>query len=270
MLTGLWGRPFVDLTPYLDLSALPLLDAEITHALTQVRTTYTGGSHRFMGIVPPSLLGEPYADYGEVIANMTRDQFATFVSLSDEDFDFDLDDRAEYEFGEERDHPLSQRQMRWLEYRFGVYFPWKVFYQLMPSERWEDKADPAKTFTREARAMFPRTVGFVRGLPFERIGRCNILGLHANDHGTVHRDGDPEAQTAYDQFVTFCPGRAKRLFLWDEDERASTYVSPRAYWFNDHDYHGVSKDPYFRYSIRVDGVFRADFLERLERDLRCT
>ena len=33
----------------------------------------------------------------------------------------------------------------------------------------------------------------------------------------------------------------------------------RAYWFNDHDYHGVLPDPFFRYSIRVDGVFTREF-----------
>jgi hypothetical protein len=45
-------------------------------------------------------------------------------------------------------------------------------------------------------------------------------------------------------------------------------VVSRAYWFNDHGYHGVEKDPYFRYSIRVDGIFREDFLERVKRDWR--
>jgi hypothetical protein len=36
-------------------------------------------------------------------------------------------------------------------------------------------------------------------------------------------------------------------------------VRGRAYWFNDHDYHGVEADPFFRYSIRVDGVFTEAF-----------
>ena len=60
-----------------------------------------------------------------------------------------------------------------------------------------------------------------------------------------------------------CPAGDKRLFLWDEDARTATPVNGRAYWFNDHDYHGVDADPFFRYSIRIDGVFRPDFLESL-------
>jgi Rieske 2Fe-2S family protein len=34
------------------------------------------------------------------------------------------------------------------------------------------------------------------------------------------------------------------------------------------DYHGVLPDPYFRYSIRIDGVFDPTFLRELEDRLR--
>jgi hypothetical protein len=55
----------------------------------------------------------------------------------------------------------------------------------------------------------------------------------------------------------------KRLFLWDEAAQEKVAVAGRAYWFHDGDYHGVEADPFFRYSIRVDGVFRRDFLATL-------
>lgn len=32
--------------------------------------------------------------------------------------------------------------------------------------------------------------------------------------------------------------------------------------------HGVHADPWFRYSVRVDGIFEPDFLERIRRELR--
>lgn len=267
-LRGLLGRPYLDLTPYLDTAPLLALDEEICLALATcgLPVVYTGGSHRSMGIMPPSLRGEPFIDYGEVIRGFTPAEFATFLSLADERAEFDLTRPGDYSFGEERDHPLSFRQMRYLETRYGVYFPWKVFYELMPTRSWADKSSPGKDFTRDALRHFPRTVAYVRGLPFQRIGRCNILGLAANDHGTVHRDGEPEDQTAPDHFITICPRGNKRLFLWDEAERTRTYVHGRAYWFNDFDYHGVDADPFFRYSLRVDGVFSPDFLRRLEQD----
>ena len=86
--------------------------------------------------------------------------------------------QQELEFGEERDIPLSRRQMLFLKYRHGVYFPWKVYVELMPGGRWDDKSDPAgKHFTREAMKLFPRTIAFIKSLPFEYLGSVKLLGL---------------------------------------------------------------------------------------------
>jgi Rieske 2Fe-2S family protein len=53
----------------------------------------------------------------------------------------------------------------------------------------------------------------------------------------------------------------------DPAEEEAVELASRAYWFNDMDWHGVRADPFFRYSLRVDGVFRPEFLARLEREL---
>ena len=269
MIRGVFGRPYVDLEPYVDLDALDALDDEIAVGLAEVPVDYTGGSHRSMEIMPASRAAEAHVDYGEVIAKMTADAYATFRSLASEPTAFPGEsDRLGATFGEERDHPLSRRQMLWLEYRFGVYFPWKVYLEMIPNRTWEDKSDPdGKAFTRLARTFFPKTIAFVKSLPFTHIGRCNLMGLASNDHGTVHRDGDPASKKSVDHFITFCPRGDKRLFLWDEEQQQKVDVRGRAYWFDDSDYHGVEADPFFRYSIRVDGVFRPELLARLETDL---
>ncbi len=269
---GVFGRPYLELDEHLDLGPLDALHEEICLGLTQVPVDYTGGSHRSMGIMPPSLAHEAGADYGEVIRGLSGGAFAVFRSLADDPSSIDARARGAIEFGEERQHPLSRRQMLWLKLRHGVYFPWKVYFEMIPNRLWTEKSSAVgKDFTRLARTFFPRTVAFVKSLPFESIGRCNIMGLEANDHGTVHRDGEPDADDedrVPDHFVTFCPATAaghaaKRLFLWDEALARRTYVTGRAYWFNDHDYHGVDADPFFRYSVRVDGVFKPEFLDRL-------
>ena len=269
MIRGVFGRPFVDLAPYVDLDALAALDDEIALGLAEVPVDYTGGSHRSMEIMPASRTREAHVDYGEVIAKMTAEAYATFRSLAHEPSAFpDQHERGAATFGEERAHPLSRRQMLWLEYRFGVYFPWKVYLEMIPNRTWEEKSSPdGKDFTRVARTFFPKTVAFVKSLPFAHVGRCNLMGLASNDHGTVHRDGDPEQKARVDHFITFCPRGDKRLFLWDEAGQRKIDVSGRAYWFNDSDYHGVEADPFFRYSVRVDGVFRPEFLATLEADL---
>jgi len=265
-LRGVFGRPFVALDDLFDLSALPAVHDEICLALAQMPTSYTGGSHRSMGIMPPGLEGEALVDYQEVIRGLDPSGFETFRSLADDPSAIDPGARDEVQFGEERDVPLSPRQMLWLKMRHRVYFPWKVYAELIPNQRWEDKANPeGKRFTRRAEALLPRTIAFVRSLPFQHIGRCNVMGLEAHDHGTVHRDGEPSAQRAPDPFLTICPAGGKRLYVLDESTGVRTAVEGRVVWFNDHDYHGVHADPFFRYSVRVDGPFTPEFRDVLER-----
>lgn len=265
-LRGIWGHPFVNLEPYLGLSGLEELHEEICMGLTQVPVAYTGGSHRSMGIMPPSRRDEARVDYGEVIAGFSPEERRRFVELAEDASDLEPDDALL--FGEEKEHGLSIRQMLYLKIRYGVYFPWKVFYEMIPNKYWDEKSSSAgKSFTRQARAIFPKTVKMVESLPFAQIGRCNIMGLEAHDHGTVHKDGEHRDKPEPDHFITLCPVRNKRLFLWDEESRTPTFVDGHAYWFNDSDYHGVAADPFFRYSIRVDGVFDPDFLDELRREL---
>jgi hypothetical protein len=261
---GVFGRAYIDLAPFLELGELSAIHEEVCLALAQIPLDVTGGSHRSMGIMPPSRAAEAITDYGEVIRAMSDAELATLRSLADDARAWDSVDPRSGDLGEERAVPLSRRQLAWLKVRFGVYFPWKGYVELIPNRSWADKSSAAgKRFTRVAEAFFPRTIAFVKGLPFVAIGRCNVMGLEAFDHGTVHRDGDPEEQEAPDHFVTLVPGGDKRLFLWDETRREELGVQARAYWFNDFDYHGVSKADRFRYSIRVDGVFEPAFLTRL-------
>ena len=257
-LTGIWGRPFLDLEHVVDLAVLGGLDDELCLGLSQTGVTYTGGSHRSMGIMPERFAREPYADYGEVLRAMGPAEFEVFRALGDPRGD----EPAAY--GEERARPLSHRQMLYLSYRHGAYFPWKVYYELIPNRWWSGKSSGAgKSFTAEAQRLFPRTVAFIRSLPFDQVGSCKLLGVAANDHGTVHRDADPAVKRTVDHFITFCPRPGKRLFVWDEARQEKTYAPSRVVWFNDSDYHGVEATPRFTYSLRVDGVFRRDFLSSL-------
>ena len=267
-LAGVFGRPFVDLEPHLDLSPLAELHDEICLALAQLPVDFTGGSHRSMGIMPEARRGEAHVDYGEVIASLSDPDFVTFASLADNaSIALSIGRRAndtELTYGEERDVLLSKRQMLWLKYRFGVYFPWKVYVELIPNRSWEEKSSPVgKGFTARAKTFFPKTIAFVKSLPFAHVGRCNIMGLESNDHGTVHRDGVPAEKPEVDHFVMLCPAANKRFYLFSEQSAEKVHVQKRAFWFNDSDYHGVDADPFFRYSIRIDGVFAPDFLERI-------
>lgn len=272
-LTGLWGHPFIDLAPFIDTSSFPRIHEEVCLGYAQVPVEYTGGCHRAMGIMPQGLENTALVDYREVIEAFDDAAYARFRALADDPGALPETREGGGVYGEEADHPLSRRQMLWLKVRYGVYFPWKGYLELIPNRYWSDKANAeGKDFTRVAKAYFPETIAFVKSLPFERIGRCNVMGLEGGDHGTIHRDGDPAEQTDPDEFITFCPGavsavaQPKRLFLYGAGgERI--YAPSHCYWFNDHDYHGVESDTFFRYSIRVDGSFTPEFRARIQASL---
>jgi Rieske 2Fe-2S family protein len=263
---GIWGLPFIDLAPLFDTTPLAHLHEEICLGLVRVATSYTGGSLKWMGVVAPPVAADPYVDYMHVIERFSRDEFAAFVSLSDAPGDFDLDRHEQYSFGDETDHPLSHRQMLYLKYRYGVYFPWKVAYHLLDNVWWEDKNFGAgKSFRPEAREAFPGTLEYIRRLPFREIGRAIIFGLEANDHAPLHRDTAPGSRSDVEHCITICPGRNKRFFLSDPTLQTRLHVDTPLYWFNDMDWHGVEPDPFFRYSVRIDGVFEPAFVRDLQR-----
>ena len=265
-LCGIWGLPYVDLDGVLDTSSFGELDREISYGLTALDVSYTGGSLKWMNVVAPWVQDDGYADLGHVIRGFDRDEFVRFVSLADDPAGFDLDRFREYTFGDETDNPLTRRQMLYLKYQHGVYFPWKVCYHLLENDRWEDKhSGQGKRFSEEAESLLPKTVAFVKSLPFTEIGRVVLFGIEANDHAPMHRDSEPGKTLTIPHSISIDPRGNKRFVLTDKDQESQVEVGSRAYWFNDMDYHGVLADPFFRYSIRVDGVFDAKWLSGLRK-----
>ncbi len=266
---GLFGAPYVDLEPLLDLSALDAIDAEIARGLATVETSYTGGTLKWMGVVAPWATDDAYLDAMWVLESLPDEELAVFFSLARDPSRFDVARRAEYRFGDETPHPFTRAQARWLAVRHGVYYPWKACYHLLENDRWEDKHSGAgKRFGEEAREVFPETVRFVERLPFTEIGRAVVFGLEPNDHAPLHRDTEPGEALGVPHSISICPRGDKRLFLQNDPDAEPVVVASRAYWFNDMDYHGVLADPFFRYSIRVDGVFDPAFVERIARRSR--
>jgi hypothetical protein len=213
--------------------------------------------------------GDDYRDLMHAIEAFSANEFGEFVSLADDPHAFDVERRRDYRFGDETDHPLNKAQMRYLAYRHGVYFPWKVCYHLLENDRWDDKHSGAgKAFGDEALEVFARTIEVIRSLPFREIGRAVIFGLEPNDHAPLHRDSEPGKSLTIAQSITIDPRGNKRFFLCNAEADEPLVVDSRVYWFNDMDYHGVLADPFFRYSIRIDGQFVPSFLRDLERGAR--
>ncbi len=261
-LVGIWGKPYIDLSPFLDTSSFPELDREVTRALCHVDVGQTGATLKWMGVVAPWVMNDGYPDAMHVLENLDQEDLRDFIALGD---DPTMDPETTREFGDETDHPFTHAQMRWLSFRHGVYFPWKVCFHLLENDRWEDKhSGSGKTFAPEAADHFPKTLAFIKSLPFREIGRAVIFGLEPNDHAPAHRDTEPGAALQVAQSISFDPRGNKGLYLMDDAGGSKTIIDAAAYWFNDMDYHGVDPAKQFRYSIRVDGVFEPEFVKRVQ------
>jgi hypothetical protein len=263
-LCGIFGKPYANLEPFFDLSSFGSVDREITLGLSRVEPSYTGGTLKWMGVVAPWQMNDGHRDAMHAIREMTLDEWDDFISLAEDPEAFDRARFREYTFGDETDHPLTRAQMELLKLRHRVYFPWKVCYHLLENERWDDKhSGEGKSFSEEARAEFPQTVAFIESLPFTEIGRVVLFGIEAHDHAPYHRDSEPGRAEVVAQSISFCPRGDKRFALRSGPDGDPTIVTPRIYWFNDMDWHGVEPDPFFRYSIRVDGTFDPAFVRRI-------
>lgn len=265
-LWGIHGRPWIDLAPLIDTSGFAAMDREICRGLAAVECGATGATLKWMGVVAPWQLDDEYRDAMWAVDEMSDDEWLDFAALAEHGDALRVEDRRVIKFGDETEHPFTAAQRRLLTVRHGVYFPWKTCYHLLENDRWEDKHSGAgKAFAAEAEAVFPATVAFIRSLPFAEVGRAVIFGLEADDHAPLHRDTEPGSSLSVAQSVSFAPRPGKRLYLQNSADAEPEIVEAKAYWFNDMDYHGVLPDPYFRYSVRVDGVFTPAFARAIER-----
>ena len=230
-----------------------------------------------MGVCAPWVMTDPYRDAMHAVQAMSPDEVRELAGLGEERTPVIDPTDPELAFGDETDRPFTIAQMRLLEQRYGVYFPWKVCYHLLENDRWDDKhSGEGKEFGQEARAIFPQTIAFIESLPMIEMGRVVIFGLLANDHAPAHRDSEPGKALAIAQSISFEPSRGaagtadrhKRFYLAAPDGSSEVVVDSPIYWFNDMDWHGVHADPFFRYSVRVDGVFEPEFLEAIRRSSR--
>lgn len=263
-LVGIWGRPYIDLEPFVDTVPFEELHEEICLGLARADTKHVGGDLKWMNVAAPWVMEDGYIDFNDAIEEMDRNEVERLVELADAPSEFDLDDWRAIRFGDETPHALNRAQTRYLKFRYGAYFPWKVAFELLENRSWDDKnVGEGKQWERDALRYFPRLVRYIESLPFKQIGRAIIFGLEANDHATVHRDEDPAKQLRVPHSLTFCPAGNKRFYLLDQRGAHHTPVETRVYWFNDADYHGVEPAPYFRYSVRIDGEFTPEFFALL-------
>jgi len=95
---------------------------------------------------------------------------------------------------------------------------------------------------------------------FEEIGRVQFF-INTDGHGTpIHRDYADYSRR--DQFIWIRFFDNKKFFVYDSDTKEKHYVKGRIATFNNYQWHGSDPGPGMGVSLRIDGKFNQDFLNR--------
>lgn len=95
---------------------------------------------------------------------------------------------------------------------------------------------------------------------FEEIGRVQFF-INTDGHGTpIHRDYADYSRA--DQFIWIGLFDNKKFFVYDSDTKEKHYVQGRIATFDNHQWHGSEPGPGMGVSLRIDGKFNKEFLNR--------
>lgn len=104
---------------------------------------------------------------------------------------------------------------------------------------------------------------------FDSVGRIVVFLREAktveNSTASNHVHTDyviSEMDNYRDQFVWFNFTPGKSFYIYDVENGEKDYVTSRAAYFNSFNYHGIENPTRPCISMRVDGVFSSDFLEK--------
>ena len=260
---GLWGKPFASLdhlTSWVSTQKLPLINREIRKAYASgLASQWSGGGFADSG--DPEFQEVHYP--GEAIKQMTSDEREAFYKLNPTQ-DPASCTKPYY-------HYLNSAQHDYLVYRKNVYFAWQHNLTLRSMDHWKQKHVSTAKIPEEIQQALPQTLNWIEQLPFKTWGRATVFGSAPFCPVPTHSDTrirwfDDEQ---YPEFLFIRLGEhPKKFYIYDEQRKERHFVNSRITWFNECDYHGVAPQPRFACSLRVDGVFSANFRREVQKQLK--
>lgn len=95
---------------------------------------------------------------------------------------------------------------------------------------------------------------------FDEVGRVQFF-INTDGHGTpIHRDYADKSRM--DQFIWIRFFNNKQFFVYDSDDKIKHYVQGHIATFDNHQWHGSEPGPGMGLSLRVDGKFNSEFLDK--------
>lgn len=131
--------------------------------------------------------------------------------------------------------------------------PW--FFGLYLMNNAFTKKTESGIYDEDVMQHFPLLREYIKTLPFKVVGRVMFFCTYPGAGVAIHRDWPMEEHSDHNINLFFKESRPS--FIWDEKKKKKVYLdkTAKSYFFNNRDYHGVDAEPFFRYTLRIDGTF---------------
>lgn len=240
------GKPWFDLDPYIDSQWFLDNFKQFCLAIGKSHAYILPGTHG-----NASLYSKKYPDLATTLLNISKTKDPEILELIE---------------------GLNPKQLRtFCLYYFDTY---PMNYSLILKGFKDTTVKFAEKHMEEKTVFFPPATHFTfffdwlaKQNIFTHIGRTGIFLSEAKDpvqnelSNHLHRDY-PDGRSRKDQFiwVNFNPG--KKFYLTDPKTGERSYITSTASVFENVNWHGVEDPPHACFSLRVDGVFTEEFLEK--------
>jgi hypothetical protein len=260
MIKGVYGKPYIDMTQYLDMDKFDQLQPEILRGFADAREYAKEGTW-----MKPAFKIEDmsYIPNWKPIYKAIEEFLALPDSNPIKQGGIDL-------YRDFEDFTVRNRFTRYIKMAMGAYDPY-IYYFLWEQGSWDDRSASRK-LTPEA-AFFPGVVKWIEDMInnriFESIGRVIFFHCEAGGIPFEHRDLDGEKglQEGYtdnvNEFIHIRPNTKKPFYLWDPEKKNRVYINSRAAFWNDQDWHGGDAVMQQSYGLRIDGKFTDAFRKQL-------
>ena len=96
---------------------------------------------------------------------------------------------------------------------------------------------------------------------FKEWGRVIFFINEPGVEVVKHRDY-PDGRTHKDNMMWINLDKRKNFWIWDDETKEKHYTNSRGLIFDNADWHGVDRTEYMGWSLRIDGVYSDEFLDK--------
>ncbi len=113
--------------------------------------------------------------------------------------------------------------------------------------------------------FFPKTLAFIKSLPFTEIGRILFFVSYHHLPSDVHFDRENTCYNGKNHYLWFNPFNSKKFFMLEESGEKD-YIDSKCAIFNGRKLHGSEPGPHHSYTLRIDGQLSEEFCNLAKLD----